>query len=159
VGFSKTAAFDYDPSDGIAPGHYDFFGTFLHEVTEIMGRQLLVGQTLGGVPHSYEAMDLLRFSAPGVRNFVGQQAAYFSPDNGQTNLGDFNTVAGGDYGDWASSVGPDSFLAFSNSGVTNAVSDDDVRVMDAIGWDLEQIVVTFPNLTATNLVLSLSGLS
>jgi len=159
VGFSKTAAFDYDPSDGIAPGHYDFFGTFLHEVTEIMGRQLLVGQTLGGVPHSYEAMDLLRFSAPGVRSFVGQQAAYFSPDNGQTNLGDFNTVAGGDYGDWASSVGPDSFLAFSNSGVTNAVSDDDVRVMDAIGWDLEQIVVTFPNLTATNLVLSLSGLS
>jgi len=150
VGFSSTQAFDYDRSNGISSGQHDFFAVFVHEVTEVMGRQLLTGDTMGGQANSYEPMDLLRFSAPGVRDFDSTHAAYFSPDNGKTNLGDFNTQSGGDSGDWAANVAHDAFLAFSPSGIVNTVSNNDIRVMDAIGWDVVK-APTLPNLTATNL--------
>ena len=123
-----------------------------------MGRQLLTGQSFGGFSHSYEPEDLLRFSAPGVRSFIGQQTAYFSPDNGQTNLGDFNTDPNGDFGDWAASAGHDAFLAFSGSGVVNAVSDNDIRVMDSLGWDITA-APSSPNLTATNVTFDGTTLS
>ena len=158
VGFSNTLPFDYDPSNGITPNQYDFFGTFLHEVTEVMGRQALLGATLGGSPNSYDLMDLLRFSAPGVRDFVGTHAAYFSPDNGQTNLGNFNTDPGGDFGDLAASVGNDSFLAFSNSGVVNTVSNNDVRIMDSLGWDISA-APPLPNFTVTAATFNGTSLS
>src|SRR5262245_30702086 len=38
--FSSTAAFDYDRSDGITAGQFDFQGTVAHEFSEIMGREL-----------------------------------------------------------------------------------------------------------------------
>ena len=156
VGFSSsTGIFDYDNSDGVTSGKYDFFGVVAHEITEIMGRQLLVGQTIGGVPKGYEPMDLLHFSAPGTRRFVGTQSGYFSPDNGVTNLNNFNTSSSGDYGDWASSAGHDAFRAFSTSGVVNAVTNSDIRVMDAIGWDLAGL----PNLTATSLTLDVTDVT
>src|SRR5206468_2381396 len=43
VSFSNLAnRFDYDRTDGITSGLYDFAGTVAHEFTEIMGRSLLV---------------------------------------------------------------------------------------------------------------------
>jgi FG-GAP-like repeat len=135
VGFSNTATFDYDDSNGVTAGRYDFFGTVAHEITEVMGRQLLVGQTLGSTFNSYEPMDLFHYSASGLRNFSGTRAGYFSPDGGKTNLDNFNTDPNGDFGDWAASAGHDSFLAFSSSGVVNLVTAADLRVMDVIGYD------------------------
>ena len=38
VNFSNTATFDYDRTDGITAGAFDFFGVVAHEFTEIMGR-------------------------------------------------------------------------------------------------------------------------
>ena len=59
VGFRSAAGtMDYDTSDGVSPGSYDFFGVFLHEISEVMGRQLLVGDTVGNTPNSYEPEDL-----------------------------------------------------------------------------------------------------
>src|SRR5207237_10488645 len=43
VGFSSTAAFDYDASNGVSPGTYDFAGVVAHELSEVLGRLLLVG--------------------------------------------------------------------------------------------------------------------
>jgi hypothetical protein len=67
--------------------------------------------------------------------FVGTTDGYFSPDGGVTNLNNFNTDSDDDFGDWAASAGNDSFLAFSSSGVLNAVTATDVVVMDVIGWN------------------------
>jgi hypothetical protein len=135
AGFSNTAAFDYDNSNGVGAGQYDFFGVVAHEFSEIMGRQILTGDTIGTTPNGYEPLDLLHYSAPGVHTFVGNHAGYFSVDGGNTDLGDFNTNPGGDYGDWAASAGNDAALAFSNSGVVNPFSSNDLIELDALGYN------------------------
>jgi hypothetical protein len=150
VGFSSTPGiFDYDNSNGVSPGQFDFFAVIAHEFSEVMGRQLLVGQALGGTANSYEVMDLFHYSSASVRDFSGTQPGYFSPDSGATNLNNFNTNPGGDFGDWASSAGNDSAGAFSHSSVVNAFSAADIRVMDTIGWDVANIppVDTSPSIT------------
>jgi hypothetical protein len=135
VGFSNTAAFDYDRSNGITAGRYDFYGTVAHEVAEVMGKNLLVGGTIGTTTNSYVLSDLFHYSSPGVRDFSGTTAGYFSINGGATNLDNFNTNPGGDFGDWAASAGNDSWRAFSNSGVINAVTETDLRFLDVIGFD------------------------
>ena len=57
------------------------------------------------------------FPNPAVRSVRGRYD--FSVDGGATSLAAFNTVSGGDAGDWASSVSNDAMDAFSSSGVAN----------------------------------------
>jgi len=135
VGFSSSYAFDYNNADGVTAGSYDFYGVVLHEITEVMGRMLLTGVTLGGTPNSYDLMDLFHYSAAGVRDFSAVTPGYFSIDGGTTNLGGFNTNPGGDAGDWGSGMGNDAFNAFGNSGVVDAISSADLTLLDTIGWD------------------------
>ena len=131
VGFSSIYGFDYNDADGVSG--YDFNGTVLHEITEVMGRALFVGGSIDGSSPSYDAADLMHgIPAPGVHTFT--RGGYFSVDGGVTDLGDFN-AGGGDPGDWASSVANDSFDASATPGVINAVTANDLTLMDAIGWD------------------------
>lgn len=135
VGFSSTATFDYDNSNGVAAGQFDFYGIVAHELAEVMGKNILVGQSIGSTPNSYVVSDLFHYASPGVRDFSGTTPGYFSIDGGLTNLNNFNTNSGGDFGDWASSVGSDSWRAFSNSGVINSISESDLKFLDVIGFD------------------------
>ncbi len=48
----------------MAPGTYDFFATAVHEITEVMGRQMLTGETVGSNANSYSLLDLLHYSSP-----------------------------------------------------------------------------------------------
>jgi len=150
AGFAAGNLFDYDNSNGVTAGLYDFYDVVLHELTEVMGRSLLVGGTIGSTANSYELLDLFHYSAAGTRDFVGTRPGYFSFNGGVTNMASFNTNPSGDFGDWASSVGPDSFLAFSNSGVINPVSQADIREMDVLGWNPAGAIVK-PDLTASGL--------
>jgi hypothetical protein len=129
--------FDYDRSDGITPGQYDFYGSVAHELTEVMGRELnAIGNHVQfGEPNGYYPYDLFKFTAAGARTFVGTTDGYFSPDGGVTELSHFNTDPDDDFGDWAKSAGNDAFLAFSDPGVINAVTATDILVMDVLGWD------------------------
>jgi len=129
VGFSSGLAFDYNNSDGVSPGAFDFFGVATHEISEVLGRQMMDGSW-----SSFEPLDLFHYSAPGVRSFSGTKTSYFSIDGGVTNLGNFNTNPGGDFGDWAGSVGNNAFLAFTNSGVVDPVTSADLTLMNALGW-------------------------
>jgi len=137
VQFANNPPFDYDRSDGITPGSYDFYGTVAHELSEVMGRELnaIGNEVQTGKPNGYYPFDLFKYSAAGVPTFVGTTAGYFSPDGGVTNLDNFNADSDDDFGDWASSAGDDAFRAFSDAGVVNAVTPTDIVVMDVIGWD------------------------
>src|SRR5262249_29247827 len=119
----------FDPNNRAISG-YDFIGIAEHEISEVMGRMALVGSS-----NAYSALDLFRYAGSSTRQLVAGQPAYFSIDGGRTNLNNFNTVSGADWGDWAPSAGNDSYDAFTSPGVVNSVTASDLNVMDVIGWD------------------------
>jgi hypothetical protein len=142
VGLSSIAnIFDYDNTNGVTAGQYDFYGVVAHEISEVMGRQTMNGEPFVGTT-AYEPLDLFHYSSPGHRTFSGSTAGYFSIDGGQTNLDSFNTNSNGDFGDWAASAGNDAFLAFSQSGVLNAITATDLKAMDILGWDISSSMLT-----------------
>ena len=147
VGFCSTVAWDYDNSNGITHGQYDFYATAAHEITEVMGRVAW--------DNPYSALDLFHFSAPGVRTFSGTTPGYFSVDNGATNLADFNTNPNGDFGDWAGSAGPDAFLAAGSANIVEPITPVDLQVMDALGWDR----ANGPDLTVSNVAATPTSIS
>ncbi|HUI26666.1 MAG TPA: NF038122 family metalloprotease, partial [Candidatus Kryptonia bacterium] len=149
VGFGSAYPFTYNNANGIAAGTYDFFGVAAHELTEVLGRALFVG-TDGIGANAYTPLDLFHYAANGVRDFVGSTPGYFSLDGGKTNLDNFNTNPAGDFGDWAASAGHDSFLAFSPSGVIDAVSQSDLRVMNVLGYNEVPADATPPTLVVNN---------
>ena len=134
VGFSSAVSFAYNDSAGVGASQYDFFGVVAHEISEVMGRQMMDGESFNGGA-SYEPLDLFHYSAAGVRDFSGTTAGYASANGGQTSLDSFNTNPSGDFGDWAASAGNDSYDAFSYPGVVNAVSASDLALMNLLGWD------------------------
>ena len=138
VGCSSSAPFDYSTVSRAVAGEYDFVGTALHEITEVMGRISDLGSG------DYSVFDLFRYSAAGMHSLVGGQSAYFSVDGGATNLDKFNTNPSGDYGDWAATAGNDAFLAFSSPGVANLFSSADLKVMDVLGYDTVSAPVSPP---------------
>src|ERR1035437_6658933 len=129
VGFSSTLAFDYSNSGSIAGGSYDFMGPVMHEISDVLGRETMDGGM------GYSPLDLFHYSAPGVRTFSGTTPGYFSINGGQTNLDNFNTNPGGDFGDWAGSAGNDMALAYSSPGVVNSFTATDLTVMNVLGWN------------------------
>jgi hypothetical protein len=142
VGFANTgsATFTYNTTNGgsVAPGTYDFFGVAAHEISEVLGRELFVGDQDGqGIgPNSYTPLDLFHYSSNGMRDFLGTAAGYFSFDGGATDVDQFNTNPNGDFGDWASSAGNDAFLAFSGAGHANLVTQADINELNVLGYDL-----------------------
>ena len=108
IGFSSAPnIFAYNDSNGVPSNQYDFIAVVAHEISEVMGRQLFDGTNAFGMGASYDPLDLFHYSAPGVRDFTGY-TGYASANGGQTSLDAFNTIQGGDLGDWASSAGNDS---------------------------------------------------
>jgi Ca2+-binding RTX toxin-like protein len=159
VGFSSSSGiFDYNNGDGVALGTYDFYGVVAHEISEVMGRLLLVGTTVGTSSNSYDPLDLFHYSSPGVHDFSGSKAGYFSVDGGQTNLNSFNvSPLGGDRGDWAGTT-IDAFNAFGNPSVVEPISSSDLTALDVIGWNVgsPSPPPPAPDLTASNLALNIS---
>src|SRR5262249_4675915 len=134
VGFSNTHTFDFDRSDGIAAGAFDFIGTVGHELSEVMGRELGVNENNVNDAPTAHILDLFHYGA--VANPYSDRGGYFSIAGGRTTLDNFNPNVGpapGDAGDWAFTAGNDSFLNNSNPGVYNDISETDLREMDVLG--------------------------
>jgi hypothetical protein len=134
VGFSKASGiFDYNNANGVTSNEYDFYGVVLHEITEVMGRQTMDGNSFYNTT-AYEPLDLFHYSAPGVQTFSGTTPGYFSINGGVTNLANFNTNSSGDFGDWA---GPsaDAMNAFGTPGVVEPMTPADITALDVLGWD------------------------
>jgi hypothetical protein len=126
-------------SGTIASGTYDFQGVCAHEISEVLGRNGISGGTIGSHPNSYSLVDNFSYTAPGTKGLVGGSGNNFSIDNGTTLLKLFNnpSPSGPDSRDWATLTPHvnDSFNQFADIGVTNPVSDVDLRLMDVIGYD------------------------
>ncbi len=140
VGFGASSLFSYSDSVKVASGTYDFMGTVLHELSEDMGRSLLVGDEFSGTTPHYDLLDLLHYSASGVRDFTQSTAGYFSINGGVTDDGNYNTIAGGDAGDWSSSGAtnePDnSYDAYATPGTVDEITSNDLTLLNALGWNL-----------------------
>ena len=133
VWFNSTATpFSYSPTATPASNQYYFVGIVEHEISELMGRVSFL---------SYSPIDLYRYSSPGVRDLsTGGKGstAYFSIDNGTTNLGTWNNQSSnGDLADWypqgPAAGGNDAFNDYNNSGVLNVLSSSDITLMEEIG--------------------------
>ena len=142
-------------SGAIAGGTYDFKGIAAHEISEVMGRLGISGGTIGSFANSYSLIDDFSYTGANTKGLGKGAGNNFSIDNGTTLLKLWNNALanGLDSRDWAPGTN-DAFNQFSNSGVTNPVSDVDLRLMDVIGYD--RIVVPEPT-TGTLLVAALAG--
>ena len=157
----------YYRSGTFAANAYDFYTVVQHEADEILGTPSCIS-TVGGVltpvcgaSNNIAAVDLFRYSAPGSRVLIDQTpGAYFSFDGGNTSVGVYNTLPNGnDYADWITScqhvqdgggcVGQ-SFDITSNGGA-------EVKVLDAIGYNLKAAAVTPEPSTFVLLGMALAG--
>jgi len=128
IGFGSNYSYDFDPSNGVTSGSFDFTGVAEHEIAEAMGR-------FSSLPQGkLSVQDLYRYTSPGVRALsTSITSAYFSLDGGTTSINTFNSKSGGDLGDWS---GPsiDAFNAFSASGQKLPVSAGDLTLMASLGY-------------------------
>jgi hypothetical protein len=121
--------YTFDPAHRSVSGEYDFIGIAEHEISEVLGR--IAGLDDNGF---YSPDDLFRFTADGTPNYTEYTpGAYFSIDDGVTPLADFNTVAGADPQDYATSQ-PDAFDALMPDGVEAPLTAAGVTNMDVLGY-------------------------
>lgn len=152
IGFSTLSStgfsWDYNTATTpIAANQFDLQAIAQHEMTEVMGRIGMEGQTINGSA-TYTPLDLFNFSGPHALSLAAS-GGYFSTDAGQSQLGVFNdaTLYGGDIADWASALSPtqsgtqglapgnyDAFDAFAPSGHAGQVTSSDVSEMLALGY-------------------------
>lgn len=108
ITFSSNFTWDFDPSDGITPGAFDFVGVAAHEIGHalgfISGVDVLDGNSPpvnGPFPDNaftyVSPADLFRFSAASITNGVGTidwtadaRDKYFSLDGGTTKIASFS---------------------------------------------------------------------
>ena len=135
VGFDSTATWNYDPTESKAMpfNSFDFIGTVLHEVTEVLGRVSFLDQS-----GEIALLDLFRYASAGVLQAGTGDPSYFSVDGGVTRklaFNNFQTGDQGDLGDWATANRTnDSFNDDSFNGTLNRMSATDKTVMQAIGF-------------------------
>ncbi len=159
IQFSSKCTWDFDPTDGITPGAYDFVGLATHEIGHALGFLSgvdLLEQGTKSAPldenslQYINTLDLFRYSdqsranGPGVFDLSADtRAKFFSIDGGSTSLASFAT--GQVFGDgqqashWKQPTDNTSsvevLVPAVRTGQTLLFSDTDRQAMDVIGYD------------------------
>ncbi len=131
ISLGSATPWTFGTTGAAMPGTGDAFGTALHEITEVMGRTSWIGYGTD----NFRALDLFRYTAPGVRALTPYVPGGFSID-GTNLLALFNDpLTGGDGGDWNTSNQPgDPFDEGGPPGLTHPLSSTDLREMDVLGY-------------------------
>ncbi|MBB6049358.1 NF038122 family metalloprotease [Armatimonas rosea] len=155
ITFSTAFSWDFDPSNGITAGNFDFIGIATHEIGHSLG--FISGvDTLDGNPTGFSSnaftfvstLDLFRRSALSLANggndtidwAADNRDKYFSLDGGTTNLGLFSN--GQTFGDgqqashWKDNLGLGVMDPTAGTGELLTITARDIQAFDAIGWTL-----------------------
>lgn len=154
IQFSSDFSFDFDPTDGISAGSYDFIGVAVHEMGHALGFLSAAQDFDYSVGGGYAVddywwgygMDMFRYSAPGVLDWTFGTNSYFSIDGGATAFGNGYFSTGDVNGDgWQASHWKEPNTPCANlrgimnpyicNGMTAGVQGLDLAALDAIGWN------------------------
>jgi hypothetical protein len=151
ITFSSSFNFDFDPTNSITAGQYDFVGVATHEIGHSLGFVSRVDEVdyysgprgparLNLDPYAVVSpLDLFRYSAPGVLNLAYGGTPYFSINRGATSLGKFSTGAfngdGRQASHWKDNLGLGIMDPTLASGELAKITALDIKALDVIGWD------------------------
>jgi hypothetical protein len=175
ITFSDQFAWDFDPTDGITAGAYDFVGIATHEIGHAMGFISgvdVLDLNMGNGPYAYpyhsdeyvfvSTLDLFRYSADsvalGALDWTADTAdKYFSIDGGATVGAGFSTGRyngdGRQASHWKDGLGLGILDPTAGKGELLAITGNDIQAFDVIGWD--QAVVNTPDAGSTAFLLAL----
>ena len=118
-----------------------------HEIDEVLGLGTFHDCTYCQSHSAVRPADLFSWSSAGVRSNQTTGIRYFSINNGNTRVVDFNQQSNGDRGDWAGNCPhpvprpQDAFLCFDQSADVAATSAEGIH-LDVIGFDLGTSAMT-----------------
>jgi hypothetical protein len=142
---------------------YDIYSIIEHETDEILGTSSCIstggGNLTTGCNTNPSAADLFRYTAPGTRAaFPTTNAAYFSYNNGVTNVANYNHAANGaDYADFSSTCS-NVQDAYGCPGASKLITNDggaEITILDTVGYNTLSTTTPEPATTA----LFVSGLA
>lgn len=168
ITFSSDYSFDFDRSDGITAGQFDFVGVAAHEIGHALGfgsittaiDSVALTDPFDATAIDPSALDLFRFSANGVRDISVGTAAFFSLDGGLTSIGALstgvNTGDGRQGSHWLDNTGLGLMDPTLAAGELGTISTNDLKALDAIGWSVGQFSPV-PEPLATTAILGLTA--
>jgi PEP-CTERM motif len=161
ITFGTSFTYDFDPSNGITAGSYDFIGLATHEIGHalgfVSGVDTLVANPTGNPDDAFtfvSSLDLFRYSVlstsiaggPAIDFTADTRVKYFSLDNGATVGAGFSTGSNASFGDgrqashWKDNLGLGIMDPTAGTGELLTISANDRQAFDAIGWDLATVV-------------------
>ena len=171
ITFSSIYPWDFDPTDGIAPGHFDFVGAATHELGHVLGFMSTL-DTVDALLHDGQtseavwptALDLFRLDADDFarlfdftltpRNLSpGGEHLFFYGDGSAPMATGAYEGDGRQASHWKDGMGLGLMDPTAAYGETLVITDRDLAALDLIGWDVVPEPATF-----TFLGLGLAGL-
>ena len=164
ITFGNAFTWDYNPTDGITAGAYDFVGIATHELGHALGfisgvDVLDTNSPNPSTPGPFSSdqftyvssLDLFRYSAQSFTSNVIDWTAdartkYFSINGGVTNTGGATFATGTVFGDgrqashWKDNLGVGIMDPTAAQGELLAISANDVTAFDVIGWNVATAV-------------------